>query len=389
MIRRFLIVAALAKAAAIPASTAAADGGSGNTSIGSLSTAQVGSTGTAPDVTATTPVGPVTVTVRCCNVARAGTPPSTPPAPRKSATATAQRFARNGAGEQGEQCATRTRTRCSCRHGSRCSGRISNGGANSASGSVGTVQVGGDHSATSRLLALQVSHTGAHPYGWLALGDAPLVSIGQSGTITLGKPALAGFATVGLRRQVALDLRSLTLQADWLGVSPAAYLQFDPLARLLLGGWVGVSPNDGNNATGSVGTAQLGGVTVAPTLVLWVRHSTVVTIGVRAALPVRVRTTPRIRSALHKRVAATRPTVRSGRFRPARLSWADRGWHDAARHRRARWYERHPGWSQHGHRFTRHRADRRRQLRERFGRHGPVERHHRWSDGEWHRRAGR
>jgi hypothetical protein len=50
-------------------------------------------------------------------------------------------------------------------------------------------------------------------------------------------------------------------------VAPDLLLLFDPFVQFLLAGQMGFGPNDGNTADGSPGTAQLGSLSLAPTLV--------------------------------------------------------------------------------------------------------------------------
>src|SRR5581483_357680 len=112
---------------------------------------------------------------------------------------------------------------------------------NSASGSIGSVQVGGGHSSHDALLAVGVNRPRAQP------------AVSHGGSVTV-------------KRQYNANLQQLLLQAQWLGVQPSFFLAADPIAEMTLGGWAGSSPNGGNALTESPGTAQTGPIGASPKL---------------------------------------------------------------------------------------------------------------------------
>jgi hypothetical protein len=188
----------------------------------------------------------------------------------------------------------------------------SNGGDNSASRSIGTVQVGGDNSADTSLLTVQASDLRTRPAAAVraaglrarvalpiatgsgrneARRSAVTVQLGggrsdsSTGRIQADRPSAGVPAAVTrdrggspergiavgdsrLAADVDVDLGSLHARVNRVGLEPRLGLDLRPLDGAALGGQIGVEPPAGS-AERSFGTVQAGGVTVAPTLVLW------------------------------------------------------------------------------------------------------------------------
>jgi hypothetical protein len=272
MPRRVLLIAIAAIAAALVPATAGADGG--NISVGSIGTVQVSSTGSAPQATATTPGGTTSVTAPVQvpgtgNVADSsqGSVQVGGSNTSKNSAATVQTSSVHGApsasvnGKVVRAKATAPAT-------------IPGNAPNAASGSTGSVQVGGGHSSRDSFLTIGVNRPSASPAASATyVGGRPTIALNTPAPLKLGgaslslaRPSISHGGSVTLKRQYALDLQQLVLQAQWLGVQPAFFLAADPIAKLTLGGWTGASPNGGNTASGSPGTVQTGQIGVSPTV---------------------------------------------------------------------------------------------------------------------------
>ncbi len=256
MKRRFLVaaVAAAAFSAAFGSGTVRADGG--NVATGSVGSTQVGSTGSAPSVDATSPTGSASIVSPVGITGSSGNTAS-------GSVGTAQVGGGNSAG------------------GSVVTGQVSSvdgkphahfgiGGANGDSSS-GASMPSGDHSANGTFLQVQAgqpsvsSQNGANPPTGLAIiGIGPLSN--PTVPVSLAAPSNVNSRFgADVRRDYNFVPALLLLQATSVGVTPDVFLGIDPLASLLLGGYSGTGPNDGNSATASPGTAQAGSVSIAPT----------------------------------------------------------------------------------------------------------------------------
>jgi hypothetical protein len=188
----------------------------------------------------------------------------------------------------------------------------SSGSDNSTTRSIGTVQIGGDNSADTSLLTVQASDVRTRPAATVraaalraravlpvATGSGPNEasrsavtlqlgggrSDGSPGRIQADRP-LAG-ASASVRRgpggssergiavgdsrvsaDVDADLGSGHVRVNQVDLEPRLAADVRPLAGAAVGGRIGVEPPAGS-ADRSLGTVQAGGVTVAPTLVLW------------------------------------------------------------------------------------------------------------------------
>jgi hypothetical protein len=265
--RRFLIAAAAITITGALVPVAGAD--DGNVAVGSVGTAQVGSTASAPSVDATTSAGTANVTVPVDVVGSGGNT-------SQGSIGSVQVGGGNGASSSVGT------AQVSAVHGTphaHVNGRIVNAdvsspasvpgsGSNAASGSLVTVQAGGGHSASGSFAQVQAAQPSLEPKASAGLGDLGSVQIGNAGqvpvNVTTGSPTLALRAQADVFRDVTLNLASMLLQFRNVGVSPDLYTALQPIAAFGLGGWIGTGPNDGNSTPGSFGVAQIGSIAIAP-----------------------------------------------------------------------------------------------------------------------------
>lgn len=273
MTRRVLIVATvLGFTAAGPAPALGDDGG--NVAVGSVGTVQVGSTSSTPSLTASTVAGTADVSVPAASSGQGGNTAT-------GSVGTAQVGGGNSAaGSAGTAQVSAVSGAPSARVGTPLAhaelfapAAVTGDGQNTASGSVATLQLGGGHAASGSLLEIDASQVEAQPRISVRLAEGTTVGIASFGA---SPPAveIVGLPTIDTRlglqvdREFTFDLAGLTVQATMLGVSPDLLVAADPIAALAVDGRIGTGPNDGNAASGSLGTAQVGSVTTAPTLTL-------------------------------------------------------------------------------------------------------------------------
>jgi hypothetical protein len=268
MKRRFLIAAAAITITGALVPLAGAD--DGNVAVGSVGTAQVGSTASAPSVDATTSAGTANATVP---VGIVGTGGNT----SQGSIGSVQVGGGNGASSSVGT------AQVSAVHGTphaNVNGRIVNAdanspasvpgsGSNSASGSLVTAQAGGGHSSSGSFAQVQANQPSLEPKASAGAGDLGSVQIGDAGQVpvnfTTGSPSLTfGGRGADVFDQMTFDLASVLLQMTNVGVRPDLYAALQPIAAFGLGGWIGTGPNDGNSTPGSFGVAQIGSIAVAP-----------------------------------------------------------------------------------------------------------------------------
>jgi hypothetical protein len=266
--RRFLIAAAAITITGALVPLAGAD--DGNVAVGSVGTAQVGSTGSAPSVAATTSAGTANATVPVGIVGSGGNT-------SQGSIGSAQVGGGNGASRSVGT------AQVSAVHGTphaHVDGRIVNAdisspasipgsGSNTASGSLVTVQGGGGHSSSGSFAQVDVNRASLEPKASAGLGDLGAIQIGKAGQvpvgITTGSPALTfGGRGADVFAEFTYNLASMLFQFRNVGVRPDFYAALQPIAAFGLGGWIGTGPNDGNSTPGSFGVAQIGSIAVAP-----------------------------------------------------------------------------------------------------------------------------
>jgi hypothetical protein len=265
--RRFLVAAAAITIAGALVPVAGAD--DGNVAVGSVGTAQVGSTASAPSVDATTSAGAVNATVPVGIVGSGGNT-------SQGSIGSVQVGGGNGASRSVGT------AQVSAVHGTphvHVNGRIVNAdvsspasvpgsGSNTASGSLVTVQVGGGHSSSGSFAQIE-GQPSLEPKASAGLGDLGSVQIGKAGPVpvgvTTGSPALTfGGRGADVFTDVTFKLANVLLQVTNVGVRPDLYAALQPIAAFGLGGWIGTGPNDGNSTPGSFGVVQIGSIAIAP-----------------------------------------------------------------------------------------------------------------------------
>jgi hypothetical protein len=262
MTRRILIGAAALVAAAVPASASA----DGNVATGSVGSTQVGSTASSPTISGpvgTTVTVPVTVLGSGGNTATRsiGTVQAGDGNSAAGSVGSAQVSAVNGAPSAGAD-ARVARASVSAPAG------IPGSGPNDARRSVVTVQVGGGHSTSESLAQTQVNQADAQPGADVSTGTGTLVQLSTLGqpnaVLLLGPPKPRLRLAAALTRDFTFDPANLLFQATAVGIRPDILAAVDPIAALTFGGTLGTGPNGGNTAPDSLGTAQIGSVTLAP-----------------------------------------------------------------------------------------------------------------------------
>lgn len=264
MARRVLIGAIALVAIAVPASSASADGG--NVATGSVGTTQVGSTGTGPELSGpggTTVTVPVTIVGTGGNTSNGsiGTAQVGDGNTSSGSVGTAQVSSVHG------RPAAQTDTRVVHARTS-APVAVPGSGPNSASGSAVTVQLGGGHSTNGSFARVRANRVSAQPRASAGTGTGTLVQVGTPGSpsvvLLLGPPKPRANVAAALTHDFKFNPASLLFQATAVGVQPDVLAAVDPIAALTFGGVIGTGPNGGNAAPDSLGTAQLGSVTIAP-----------------------------------------------------------------------------------------------------------------------------
>jgi hypothetical protein len=261
MTRRILIGAAALVATAVPASASAG----GNIANGSVGTTQVGSTASAPQAS----VNGTTITVPISIVGTGGNTSN-------HSIGTAQ------IGDGNTASGSLGTVQVSAVHGSptaHADARVARAdasapfaipgsGPNSAKRSIVTIQLGGGHSTQDSLVRAQATDLSVQPSGGVTKGSGTLVQVGAPGqksvVLLLGPPKPREHVAVQLTRDFSFDPANLLFQATAVGVRPDVLAAVDPIAALTFGGTIGTGPNGGNTAKKSLGTAQVGSVTIAP-----------------------------------------------------------------------------------------------------------------------------
>jgi hypothetical protein len=135
---------------------------------------------------------------------------------------------------------------------------VEGAGTNAATDSLGTAQAGGGNTAEDSAGTLQVAGVQAAP---ALAADSPLGSArldGSSGIADGSNSAVGSLGTAQVGGGNAADGSTGTVQAGAVTVGPALAVSDTPAGDASVGGSSGVS-GSGNDATGSVGTAQVGG----------------------------------------------------------------------------------------------------------------------------------
>ena len=212
-------------------------------------------------------------------------------------------------------------------------------------------------------------------------GTGTLLQVGAPGqrsvVLLLGPPKPRVHVAAQLTRDFKFDPANLLFQATAVGVRPDVLAAIDPIAALTFGGAIGTGPNGGNAAPDSLGTAQVGSVTIAP--VAGVDSSafgsgatvggsnTVDGAGSNLADP----SLGTVQAGGGNTSKNSKGTVQIGGLRLAPAAGLTTPYGVGS----ARRIERHRRRIEQRRGVTRHRADRRRQHEQRLRRHGAARKH--------------